>query len=114
MVLSCILTMAAAAQLWAQTPVPDPDTVPPVQEGDPAVRHLPPRLDYIEERQRITPEEVPDQVRETLESSAKYAGWEKAMVFFDKNTEEYLVEFKDAGKTTTFRFNREGRPIMEE
>ena len=113
--LSLVLVLAAAASLRAQTPVPDPDTISnPVQEGDPAVRHLPPRMDYVEDRQRITPEEVPDPVKLTLESSAQYTDWQKARIFHDRNKDEYVVEFEEAGKTTAHRFNREGKPILEE
>lgn len=107
--------LLTSAGLYAQTPVPDPDTVStPVKEGDPAVDHLPPRLDYVDDRQRITPEEVPQPVKETLESSAQFTDWQRAMIFFDKNKEEYVVEFKEAGKTTTHRFNKEGRPVLED
>jgi hypothetical protein len=110
-----LMVVLFASVGFAQTPVPDPDTVSnPVQEGDPAVRHLPPRLDYVEDRQRITPEEVPEPVKETLESSAQYSDWQKAMIFFDKNKQEYVVEFKAAGATTTYRFNKEGKPILED
>lgn len=111
-----IVTMViSAAAACAQTPVPDPDTLSnPVQEGDPAVRHLPPRMDYVEDRQRITPEEVPDPVQQTLESSAQYSNWQKADIFRDKNKEEYVIEFKEAGKTTAYRFDKQGRPIIEE
>lgn len=110
--LGCCLS--GTIHLAAQNPVPDPDTIStPVQEGDPAITTLPPRLDYIEDRKRITPEEVPDPVRQSLESSAQYANWQKAMIYHDKNKDEYLVEFTDKGTTTTYRFNKEGNPIIE-
>ena len=111
--LACL--MAGSIQAIAQNPVPEPDTAAtPVQEGDPAVRTLPPRLDYVEDRKRITPEEVPDPVKQTLESSAQYSNWQRAMIYHDKNKDEYLIEFNEKGATTTYRFNKEGRPIIEE
>lgn len=49
--LSTLLFMVLAAAAHAQNPVPDPDTLAdPVQQGDPAVRTLPPGLDYVEDR----------------------------------------------------------------
>ena len=48
-----ILTMitfliVSVAAVFAQNPVPQPDTLQdPVQEGDPAVRILPPAMDYV-------------------------------------------------------------------
>ena len=113
--LSLMVTLLASASVSAQTPAPEPDTLSnPVQQGDPAVKHLPPRMDYVEDKQRITPEEVPQPVKQTLESSAQYTDWQKAMIFFDKNKEEYIVEFKEAGTTTAYRFNKEGRPVLVE
>lgn len=105
--LSCI-------SLWAQTPVPDPDTIAnPIKEGDPALRTLPPRLDYVEHRKRIQPEELPQQVRETLQSGIEYDDWKNAEIYFDKNKEEYIVEFSEAAEKRSYRFNREGKPILE-
>lgn len=113
--LSFIIVLAASAGTFAQTPVPDPDTIPnPVQEGDPAVRHMPPGLDYVDDKQRITPGELPDPVKQTLESSAQYTDWQRASVFRDKDKEEYIVEFTEAEKTTSYRFDKEGKPIVEE
>jgi len=114
-ILPIIFAFMASAAVFGQNPVPDPDTLSnPVQEGDPAVRNLPPRMDYVEDRQRITPEEVPDPVKLTLDGSAQYTGWQKAIIFHDKNKDEYLVEFKEAGRTTSYRFNTEGKPILED
>lgn len=115
MVLSLLLFLLASSNVFGQAPVPDPDTIPnPVKQGDPAIDQLPARLDYIEDRQRIMPEEVPDPVRQTLESSAQYKDWQKAPIFHDENKDEYIVEFTEAGKTTTYRFDKEGRPILKE
>lgn len=112
--LSFIVVLVASAGVVAQIPVPDPDTIPnPVQEGDPAVRHMPPGLDYVDDKQRITPGELPEPVKQTLESSAQYADWQRASVFRDKDKEEYIVEFTEAEKTTSYRFDKEGKPIVE-
>lgn len=113
--LSLALTLIAAAPAHSQNPIPDPDTLQnPVQEGDPAVRTLPPRLDYVDDKQRITADEVPDPVRQSLESSAQYTDWQKSTIYRDKNRDEYIVEFSSEGKTTTYRFNKEGKPVVED
>lgn len=108
-----MLALFACGHVWGQTPVPEADTVPPIKEGDPALRQLPPREDYSDDRERMMPEELPDPVKQTLESNALYSGWEKAQVFRDKTREEFIVEFKDRGKPATYRFNKEGRPVLE-
>ena len=111
-----IFSILALTEVRSQNPVPDPDTVAtPVQEGDPAVRTLPPGLDYVDtERTRIMPEELPDAVKQTLESGAEYSNWQKAQIFEKKDNEEYIVEFKEADKTITYRFTKDGRPVLEE
>jgi hypothetical protein len=99
----------------AQSPVAQPDTIShPIQEGDPAIRTLPPRMDYVEDKKRIVPEAVPQPVRQTLESNPEYKDWQKATIFHDENKDEYIVEFSVGDKTTSYRFNKEGAPIIEE
>lgn len=110
-----LLLLFTSTGLVAQTPVPDPDTVEtPVQQGDPTMDQLPARLDYIEDKKRISAEELPAPVRETLESGDHYAGWKEGVIFEDRNTEEYIIELKEGAKTKSYRFNKEGRPIVEE
>lgn len=109
------LAVIAAAPAFSQNPIPDADTLEnPVQEGDPAVRTLPPRLDYVDDKRRITAEEVPDPVRQSLESSAQYTDWQRASIHHDKNRDEYIVEFSGEGRSTTYRFNKEGKPVIED
>ena len=112
---TCLFVLFGSAVVMAQAPVPDPDTVlHPVQQGDPALRTMPDDLNYVEDNKRIMADELPGPVRETLESSAQYEQWRRAEIYHDENTDEYEIRFKEAGKTTSYRFNREGRPIQEE
>lgn len=107
--------IVAVAAVFAQNPVPQPDTLQdPVQQGDPAVRNLPPQMDYVNDMKRIIPKEIPAPVRQTLESSAQYTGWEKALIYQNKTKDEYLIQFKDAGKTTSYRFYKNGRPVPDD
>lgn len=112
---TCLFVIFGSAIVIAQAPIPDPDSVShPVQQGDPALRTMPDDLNYVEDNKRITGDELPGPVRETLESSAQYTNWQRAVILHDENTDEYEVQFKEAGKTTSYRFNREGKPIPEE
>jgi len=107
------MLLCAAASGFSQTPVPDPDTVGnPIQQGDPAIETLPPGLDYVDDKKRIRPEELPDPVRQTLESDPRYNNWKEAMIFHDRNKDEYIVEFEEAGKSTKHRFAKDGEPII--
>jgi hypothetical protein len=112
-ILPLMLLLFAATSGYSQTPVPQPDTVGnPVQQGDPAIETLPPGLDYVDDKKRIRAEELPDPVRQTLESGTRYSNWKDAMIFHDRNKDEYIIEFDEAGKSTIHRFNKEGEPII--
>lgn len=53
-----VLLLATTMYGLSQTPIPDPDTVGnPIQQGDPAIEMMPPGLDYVEDKKRITPDE---------------------------------------------------------
>lgn len=113
--LSLTFVIFGSLTAFAQNPIPDPDTVQtPVQPGDPTMETLPARLDYVDDKRRITADEIPDPVRQSLESSAQYTDWKKAVLYHDRNRDHYLVEFSAEGKVTTYRFNKEGRPVVEE
>lgn len=104
----------AGVPLLAQNPVPDADTAShPIKQGDPALKTLPPRLDYTDDRKRISAEELPPQVRQALDSDPKFATWHDATLFHDRNRDEYIVELTTEGKTTTHRFSRDGKLIIE-
>lgn len=112
-IVTCMLF--ASISLMAQNPIPDPDTLTaPAKQGDPALKTLPPRLDYTEDRKRISPEELPPQVRQALDSDSQLAAWHDAVLYHDRNKDEYIVELSTEGKITTHRFNSEGKPIIEE
>lgn len=109
-----LLVLIAAVNGFSQTPVPEFDTATTViQEGDPAIQTLPRGLDYVEDKKQIALEEVPDPVRESLESDARYAGWRDATIFHEQNKDEYLVEVSKDGKSTTYRFDKDGKPIIQ-
>ena len=110
-----ILFFASVTAVSAQTDTPQPDTISdPVQQGDPAVRHIPPQADYVKEMGKILPEELPEPVRKTLESDAQYQGWEKAQLFVNKANDLYAVQFKETDKTITYRFDKDGKMILDE
>ena len=114
-ILFFLILLMGAVTAVAQTPAPEPDTLlDPVQQGDPAVRQMPPQVDYVKEMDRIVPEELPEPVRQTLESSAQYKDWQKAMIYQNKTKDQYLIQFKESDKTTTYRFDKQGRPVIED
>jgi hypothetical protein len=110
-----IFFFVAVTTVSAQTDTPQPDTLSdPVQEGDPSVRHIPPQADYVKEMNKIVAEELPAPVKKTLESNARYEGWEKAQIFINKTNDQYAIQFKESDKTVTYRFDKNGKSILDE
>ncbi len=106
--------IVGTAAVSAQTPLPKSDTLQdPVEQGDPAVQSLPQQMDYVTDMKRIISNEIPAPVRKTLESSAQYTDWEKALIYQSKTKDEYLILFKDAEKTTSYRFDKNGKPVED-
>lgn len=109
--LAAVLAMGIT-QLSAQSPVPEPDSIPdPVKQGDPAADNIPPDLHYIKDVKRIMPDELPAPVRHTLESSPQYSGWEKSPIYKSRSTSYYIVELRAAGSTTKYTFDKNGKPV---
>jgi hypothetical protein len=111
-----ILLFAAVTAVSAQTDTPQPDTISdPVQEGDPTFRHIPPQADdYVKDMNKITPEELPAPVRKTLDSNARYEGWQKGQVFVNKTNDHYVIQIKESDKTMTYRFDKDGKQVLDE
>jgi hypothetical protein len=96
----------------AQSPVPDPDTLKPA-------RHIPyptnpsDDVNYTKDHVKITPEQIPAAVKQTLESAPIYEGWQKGRIFRHKNNSQYLIEVTKGDTTKTFRLDQLGRPVNE-
>jgi hypothetical protein len=103
-----------ATIVWAQSPVPDPDTLKdPVKQTDPEVKVGPKETNYKADRLKITPAEIPRAVRQTLESSPTYSGWEKAAVYKNENGSLFFVEITSGDGAQTFRFDKTGKPLHD-
>ncbi len=68
-----------------------------------------PKKDQVQ----IKAEEVPAAVRKTL-SDPMYIGWENAPIYFNKTKEQYSVELLSGNTTKMYRFDKNGKPIIED
>jgi hypothetical protein len=111
---SILAGLFITAAAYAQSPAPEPDTLrDPVKQTDPEGRVLPRSANYAEDHQRITSKQIPAGVRQTLESSPEYEGWERAMIYKNKSGNSYIIEITKADTTKTYRFDKLGRPVKE-
>jgi hypothetical protein len=71
-----------------------------------------PRLeDQKEDRMEISKEKLPPLMLQELENNPRYEGWEEGNVFYEQNTDQFIVHVKRDNTTQTFRFDKEGRPL---
>ena len=106
--------ITAVAAVVAQTPAPEPDTLrDPVKQTDPEPKTLPPDSRYIDDEVKITPQQLPAAVKQTLESGTSYNGWEKANLYKNKNGSIFIIEITKGDTTRTFHFDKLGRPVKQ-
>jgi hypothetical protein len=106
--------ITAVAAVVAQTPAPEPDTLrDPVKQTDPEPKTLPPNSHYIDDAVKITPQQIPTAVKQTLESGTSYTGWEKASLYKNKSGTVFIIEITKGDTTRTFHFDKLGRPVKE-
>jgi hypothetical protein len=98
---------------YAQSPVPEPDTLKHVKQTDPPATATQPRegsTDYKQDQIKIMSTEIPKELQRTLEASVEYKGWERSSVYKNKAGTLYTVEITSADTTKTYRFSRDGKP----
>ena len=111
--LAAVFSISLAA-VRAQTPTPDPDTVSsPVKQTDPEVDVMPREINYAGGMIRITPEQLPKAVKQTLETFTIYDGWQKSKTYKDQEGKLFLVEINEGDRTRIFRFDKNGKPFFD-
>lgn len=63
-----------------------------------------------EDRIKIRTGQIPNPMLITL-GDPMYRGWEKAAVYRNKSTNEYMIEIKDGSETKTYNFDKEGKAL---
>jgi biopolymer transport protein ExbD len=107
--------MASAAVVNAQAPVPEPDTLKtPVRQNDPTPQTTAPNVDYTQNKIKITAAELPDAIQKSLQAGPQYTGWETADVFKDKAGKVFIIEVHQGDSKRVFRFDKTGRPVLED
>lgn len=112
-ILAAILFVGVAT-VSAQTPTPDPDTLKsPVKQIDPEVDGMPRDINYAGGMNKISPDQLPKMVKQTLESLTVYDGWQKGKAYKDKDEKTFVVEIPKGDRTRVFRFDRNGKLIFD-
>lgn len=64
-----------------------------------------------EDRTEVQSESLPPAMLDHLGKNEKYQGWEDATIYYEKNTDQYLLNIVRPNSTETFRFDKQGEPI---
>jgi hypothetical protein len=67
--------------------------------------------DKKEDRIEVGSDEIPPLMKDALGRDEKYAGWEKGKIFFEKNSDQYIIHIVRDNTTETFRFDKAGKAI---
>lgn len=65
-----------------------------------------------QEKTKITKDELPQPVKTTL-AGEDFKGWEVANAYVLKDKNQYEVELKNGAETKTFKFDAEGKVVIE-
>ena len=90
-----------------QTPEPqEQDQQPEKQEGSYQLRDM----------TVLQLSEVPSALRETLQGSTEYKGWDDptTKIYTNKTNDEFVVQIMDGTETKSFRFDKNGKPIEDQ
>lgn len=67
-----------------------------------------------EDRVSVKQEDLPSAMMDLMDRDDKYSGWRSGTFFFEKNTDQFLIHIIQDNATETFRFDREGNPLMSD
>lgn len=102
-----LISFSAAAQM----PAPETDTAKiPIKQTDPVPDQMPEDLHYVDERNRISTEELPAPVLENLKK-AEPADWQQSVTYYDKEKKRYMVEVRKGGQQHVYYFARNGKQL---
>ena len=104
----CLLSAVSVVKGQDSTLVPPQPSVP--QEQNPAPANGEPKSEQKEDRMEVKKEMLPPLLLEALKEE-KYSGWEDSPIYYEKNTDQYILHVTKDNSTQTFRFDKEGEPI---
>jgi hypothetical protein len=65
-----------------------------------------------EDRVEVDKAKLPPTMLKELNNGDQYKGWEDANIYYEKNSDQYLLNIAKENTTQTFRFDKDGNPIV--
>jgi hypothetical protein len=83
----------------------------PVDEDDTVATF--PQTDFYpnENVVKVSYETLSKKFKKGVSKIDQFAGWEKSPIYFDKNTNRYLIEMREGNDIKIYGFNENGRPV---
>lgn len=60
---------------------------------------------------KVTPEQIPSDLRSRLEKDELFSNWESQAIYFDQDSELYWLEFRKDETVRRYAFNKQGDPV---
>ena len=110
-----VLTLSATLSALAQqdtTGLSQPQAMPQGQYG---TQEISDTLNVVkEDRVEVSHDAIPATMKKELDENTAYEGWEAGNVFYERNTDQYIVHIKKDNTTHTYRFDSKGNAIRTE
>ena len=97
---TCALAQEDSTRYIFGLPVSEDDTAQVTQDLEPKNRLT-----------VVAADQLPQKLREVLESEEQYRGWKDSTVYFQNNTGLYLVPIKNGESVTLFGLTENGQPV---
>ena len=97
----------------AQSPVAEPDTLKAPKQTDPVPQTTPHDANYTAEKIKITSAELPESVKRSLNNGPEYEGWQKGTAYKSKDGKMFILEMREADAVRTFRFDKNGKLLLD-
>ena len=105
--LFCGLVFTITASFAQDSLQVQPSPGVPQQQSDSAGQEL-----QKEDRVEVQQADIPSAMKDELQRDEKYKGWESGKIYYEKNSNQYLVHVIRENTTQTFRFDKSGKAVM--
>ena len=111
-ILTISMALASGCVLAQKDSVSTAQPEPGHPQGQYGTQRVPqPAGDLKEDRVEVESSQIPPVMLDELNANSTYAGWEEGNIFYEKNTDQYIVHVVRDNTTHTFRFDKAGNAI---
>lgn len=112
-IIFCSLLAGGSFSVTAQADSTMQDNLPATPQGQYGTQRVPDQHvdEQKEDRVEVERTALPPDMLSHLNKDSQFEGWDQSPVFYEKNTEQYLVNIVKENSTRTYRFDKQGKPL---